>query len=507
MKVEPPFIFLGTHLTIRKTKIVATLGPASCSEEMLARMIVTGVDVVRLNFSHGKAEEHIQRAEMVRAIAAKLGRPIGVLCDLQGPKIRIGRFENGSVELASGDKFILDANCKLGNQQRVGLDYKKLPGEVSKGTVLLLDDGRIVMSVEAIKGSEIHCMVELGGILSNNKGINRQGGGLSAAALTAKDKADIKTAVALEADFIAISFPRSARDIAQARELIKKAGGTASIVAKIERAEAIEALEEIIDASDVIMVARGDLGVEVGDAAVPGLQKRMIRMARARNKVVITATQMLESMISNPIPTRAEVSDVANAVLDGTDAIMLSAESAVGRYPLEAVSAMHRVCLQAEKEYYAQRIDQRVDEGFQRVDEAIAMAAIFTARHLKIKAIAALTQSGSSAQWLSRAHTVVPIYALSPEKVARRKLTLYRGVYPYPIDQTNKTRDDILHEMEQTLLRNDVVQKGDLVLLTFGEPITTAGRTNTLKIIRIGELTGAEPTNETDFQVLKENQE
>jgi len=493
-------------LTIRKTKIVATLGPASSSEEMLARIIMAGVDVVRLNFSHGKPEEHIQRAEHVRSIAARLGRPIGVLCDLQGPKIRIGKFENGSIEINQGDKFILDADCKLGNQQRVGLDYKQLPQEVSLGTVLLLDDGRIVMSVEAVKGNEVHCVIELGGKLSDNKGINRQGGGLSAAALTDKDKQDIKTAVALEADFIAVSFPRSAADINEARELIKKAGGTASVVAKIERAEAIEVLEEIIDAADVIMVARGDLGVEVGDAAVPGLQKRMIRMARDRNKLVITATQMMESMITNPIPTRAEVSDVANAVLDGTDAIMLSAESAIGRYPLEAVAAMHRVCLQAEKEYYAHRIDQRFDESFERVDEAVAMAAIFIARHFGIKAIAALTQSGASAQWLSRAHTLVPIYALSPEKVARRKLTLYRGVYPYPVDQANKTRDDILHEMEQTLLSNGVVQRGDLVLLTFGEPITTAGRTNTLKVIKVGEP-GADLHQETGFQMLKENQE
>jgi len=493
-------------LSIRKTKIVATLGPASGSEETLGRMIMAGVDVVRLNFSHGKPEEHIQRAELVRSIAARLGRPIGVLCDLQGPKIRIGKFENGGIELAPGDKFILDAECRLGNQQRVGLDYQELPREVNPGTVLLLDDGRIVMSVEAVEGGEIHCVVVLGGTLSNNKGINRQGGGLSAAALTDKDRQDIKTAVALEADFIAVSFPKTASDIYEARELIKAAGGTASIVAKIERAEAIAVLEEIIDAADVIMVARGDLGVEVGDAAVPGLQKRMIRMARDRNKLVITATQMMESMITNPIPTRAEVSDVANAVLDGTDAIMLSAESAIGRYPLEAVSAMHRVCVQAEKEYYAQRIDQRFDETFDRVDEAIAMAAIFAARHFQIKAIAALTQSGASAQWLSRAHTLVPIYALSPEKTARRKLTLYRGVYPYPVEQEGKTRDDILHEMEQVLLSNGVVQKGDLVLLTFGEPITTAGRTNTMKIIKVGEL-WEEPTQETDFQLLKENQE
>jgi pyruvate kinase len=472
-------------VTLRKTKIVATLGPASSSEEMIARMIVAGVDVVRLNFSHGSAEDHIQRAETVRSIALKLGRPVGVLCDLQGPKIRIGKFELGSVKLAAGDTFILDADCKLGNQQRVGLDYKTLPKEVGPGSVLLLDDGRIVMAVEAVQGSEIICTVVSGGILSNNKGINRQGGGLSAAALTEKDKQDIKTAVALEADFIALSFPRSGADVEQARRLVRKAGGNASIVAKIERAEAIEALEEIIDASDVIMVARGDLGVEVGDAAVPGLQKRMIRMARAQNKVVITATQMLESMITSPIPTRAEVSDVANAVLDGTDAVMLSAESAVGHYPLESVSAMHRVCLEAEKEYHGRQLPQKVNQEFQRTDEAIAMAAIYTAEHLQVAAIAALTQSGTAAQWLSRADTLVPIYALSPLKEARRKLTLYRGVYPYPIDQAGKKRDEILREMEDTLVRYGVVSKDDLVLFTFGEPIGKEGGTNTLKIVKI----------------------
>lgn len=472
-------------MSLRKTKIVATLGPASSSEEMIARMIVAGVDVVRLNFSHGSAEDHIQRAETVRRIALKLGRPVGVLCDLQGPKIRIGKFELGSVKLAVGDTFILDAACELGNQQRVGLDYKALPEEVGPGSVLLLDDGRIVMAVDMVKGSEIHCIVTTGGILSNNKGINRQGGGLSAAALTDKDKQDIKTAVALEADFVALSFPRSGADVEQARKLVRKAGGSASIVAKIERAEAIDALEEIIAASDVIMVARGDLGVEVGDAAVPGLQKRMIRMARAQNKVVITATQMLESMINNPIPTRAEVSDVANAVLDGTDAVMLSAESAVGHYPLEAVSAMHRVCLEAEKEYHGRQLPQKVNQEFQRTDEAIAMAAIYTAEHLKVKAIAALTQSGTVAQWLSRADTLVPIYALSPLKQARRKLTLYRGVYPYPIDHAGKQRDEILQEMEDTLVRYGVVSKADLVLFTFGEPIGTEGGTNTMKIVKI----------------------
>jgi len=474
-------------LTLRKTKIVATLGPSSSSEEMLARMITAGVNVVRLNFSHGLAEDHIKRAEIVRSIAMKLGRPVGVLCDLQGPKIRIGKFELGNVSLKTGDLFVLDADCVLGNQYQVGLDYKTLPQEVAEGAILLLDDGRITMQVDRVKGNQIHCVVLSGGILSNNKGINRQGGGLSADALTKKDREDIKTAVALEADYIAISFPKSALDVELARTLVRKAGGTASIIAKIERAEAIENLEAIIEASDAIMVARGDLGVEVGDAAIPGLQKRMIRMARAQNKLVITATQMMESMITSPIPTRAEVSDVANAVLDGTDAVMLSAETAAGQYPLETVQAVHRVVMEAEKEYFSQQHIRKLDQVFVKTDEAIAAATIYTAQHLKIKAIAALTQSGNAAQWLSRADAEVPIYALSPDKFARRKLTLHRGVYPYPIKQENKNRDEILQEMEQVLLQQQVVNPGDLVLLTFGEPIGSPGGTNTLKIVKIGE--------------------
>lgn len=473
-------------MTLRKTKIVATLGPSSSSREVIERMVDAGVDVVRLNFSHGTAQDHIDRAELVRTIARERRRPVGVLCDLQGPKIRIGRFENSKIQLNTGDKFVLDAACKLGDQDCVGLDYETLPSEVEPGTVLLLDDGRIVMTVDTVEGSKINCTIKVGGTLSNNKGINRQGGGLSAEALTDKDREDIKTAAALEADYIAISFPRSGADVQLARDLVRAAGGHAGIVAKIERAEAIPALEEIIDASDVIMVARGDLGVEVGDAAVPGLQKRMIRLARARNKLVITATQMMESMISSPIPTRAEVSDVANAVLDGTDAVMLSAETAAGQYPVEAISAMHRVCLEAEKDYDSQHLTPKFNEQFQRIDESIAMATIYTAQHLKVKAIAALTQSGSSVLWLSRSNTTVPIYALTTERDTRRKLTLYRGVYPYRIDPTND-RDQLLLEAEEQLLRRGAVRDGDLVLLTIGEPIGYAGSTNTMKIVQVGE--------------------
>ncbi|MBI5936982.1 MAG: pyruvate kinase [Betaproteobacteria bacterium] len=472
---------------LRRTKIVATLGPSCSDPKVLDKMAEAGVDVVRLNFSHGKPEDHIQRAELIRSIAKTRGRAIGVLVDLQGPKIRIGKFKDGKISLNVGDPFTLDATCELGDQTRVGLDYKELIKDVSRGSTLILDDGRIEMWVEEVKGNEVHCKVTRGGPLSNNKGINRKGGGLSAAALTDKDKEDIKTAALLKADYVAVSFPKSAADIQEARELLQAAKCKAWIVAKIERVEAIEALEEIINASDAIMVARGDLGVEVGDAAVPALQKKMIRMAQERNKLVITATQMMESMISSPIPTRAEVSDVANAVLDGTDAVMLSAETAAGQYPVETVEAMHRICVEAEKEMEPFFDGKLLDHGFLRVDEAIAMSAAFTALHLNVKAIAAMTQSGSTALWMSRMSTNVPIYALTPETETRRKVSLFRGVYPINFRPSSQERDQLLAEAEDELRRRGAVRNGDLILLTIGEPIGRPGGTNTLKIVRVGE--------------------
>jgi pyruvate kinase len=472
---------------IRRTKIVGTLGPASSDPKILDKMMEAGLDVVRLNFSHGTSKDHIERAELVRSLARARGRAVGVLVDLQGPKIRIGKFKDGKISLNKGDSFVLDAECKLGDQTKVGLDYKDLPKDVSRGATLLLDDGRIEMWVEVVKGSAIHCKVIQGGVLSNNKGINRKGGGLSASALTEKDVEDIKTAALLKADYLAVSFPKTARDIQQARDLIKAAGGKSLIVAKIERAEAITHLEDILEASDAIMVARGDLGVEVGDAAVPALQKRMIRMARERNKLVITATQMMESMISSPIPTRAEVSDVANAVLDGTDAVMLSAETAAGQYPIEAIAAMDRVCLEAEKESESIFSNERLDHSFLRVDEAIAMSTAFTSLHLNIKAIAALTQSGNTCLWMSRMSISVPIYALTPEVETRRKVTLYRGVYPINFKVSKESdREELLQAAEEELRRRGAVREGDLIILTIGEPIGKSGGTNTLKIVKVG---------------------
>ncbi len=471
----------------RHTKIVATLGPASSDPQILEAIIRAGVDVVRLNFSHGKLEDHIALAASLREIAARVGRTVGILADLQGPKIRVGKFEEGKVTLEEGSPYILDARCALGNRERAGLDYKDLPRDVSAGNVLLRDDGRIVLDVERVVGHEIHTVVRHGGVLSNNKGINRQGGGLSAPALTAKDMDDIKTAALIGADFLAVSFPKSASDMYMARQLMLAAGSQALTIAKIERVEAVAALSEILDASDGVMVARGDLAVEVGDAAVPALQKRMIRMARERNKLTITATQMMESMILSPIPTRAEVSDVANAVLDGTDAVMLSAETAAGKYPVQTVESVVRICLEAEKSDEVTLDREFLDRVFTRIDQSIAMAALFAAYHLKVKAVAALTQSGSTALWMSRLNCGVPIYALTPEPATLTKMTLYREVYPLLIKQMQSDRDVQLYEAEQLLIGAGVVKKGDLIVLTIGEPVGTTGGTNTLKIIRVGE--------------------
>jgi pyruvate kinase len=472
---------------MRNTKIVATLGPASSDPAVLERMMRAGVDVVRLNFSHGTAADHEARADLVRETCRKVGRTVGIMADLQGPKIRVGKFRDGKVSLRPGDPFVLDAACEMGDAGRVGLDYKELPRDVKPGDVLLLDDGKIVLDVREVRGTEIRTVTRHGGVLSNNKGINRQGGGLTAPALTPKDIEDIRTAARLKVDFLAVSFPKSAADMFMAQELLRAGGGHAFLIAKIERAEAIPALEEIMLACDGIMVARGDLAVEVGDATVPALQKRMIRQARELNKLTITATQMMESMISSPVPTRAEVSDVANAVLDGTDAVMLSAESASGQYPVEAIEAMSRICIEAEKSQTVTLDKEFLDRVFHRVDQSIAMGAIFTAHHLKVKAIASLTESGSTALWMSRLPCGVPIYALTSQTATRYRATLFRGVFPLIVRYIGHDREELLEEAESVLVASGAAKDGDLIVVTIGEPIGTAGGTNTLKIVRVGE--------------------
>lgn len=475
----------------RATKIVATLGPASSDPALLEEMIRAGVNVVRLNFSHGKAQDHIDRATLVRAAAQRAGREVAIMADLQGPKIRVGKFSEGKVMLEPGQKFILDAaRTELGDIHAVGLDYKSLPREVKAGDVLLLNDGLIVITVDAVKGEQVHTTVKLGGELSNNKGINKQGGGLTAPALTAKDMDDIRTAMAFQADYVAVSFPKNATDMEMARQLCNVAaaehgGHRPGLIAKIERAEAIPLLEEILLASDGIMVARGDLAVEVGNAAVPALQKRMIKLAREHDRVVITATQMMESMITNPVPTRAEVSDVANAVLDGTDAVMLSAETAAGKFPLETVVEMAKICQAAEGGEHPRLDADFTGKTFTRIDQSIAMGALFTADHLGAKAIVAMTDSGSTALWMSRHLVQVPIYALTPKVSTQRKMTLYRNVRPLLMD-TSADRDTALQDAENHLKKRAIVQTGDVYAITCGEPMGAPGGTNMLKICRVG---------------------
>jgi len=474
---------------LRRTKIVATLGPATDDPKVLDEVICAGVDVVRINLSHGSHAEHMQRAEWVRNRAQASGRQVGLLADLQGPKIRIGKFREGSIQLAVGDLFTLDAALPLdsGDQQRVGLTFKQLPNDVARGDTLLLDDGQIVLWVNEVAGPEVRCKVVVGGKLSSNKGLNKQGGGLSAPALTDKDREDICFAAEVEADYVAVSFVRSAEDVNEARRLLREAGGKGGILAKIERAEAVDAIEEIIDASDAIMVARGDLGVEIGDAELPAVQKQLIKLARSMNCVVITATQMMQSMIDSPIPTRAEVFDVANAVLDGTDAVMLSAETAAGRYPAKAVEAMDRVCREAEKQSEVRRSDHRLHSVFGRIDEAIAMATMYTANHLGVAAIAALTESGATPKWMSRISSGIPIYALTPHVATRRKVTLFRGVYPISFDLRGTDTVRANREVVEELLRRGAIRNDDLVIITKGDFDGREGATNVMKIVRVGD--------------------
>ncbi|MEN9887932.1 MAG: Pyruvate kinase [Pseudomonadota bacterium] len=471
----------------RATKIVATLGPASSDPSLLEAMIRAGVNVVRLNFSHGTAQDHIQRSQLVREASQRAGREVAIMADLQGPKIRVGKFAEGKVMLEDGAAFVLDADrTEPGDVGGVGLDYKELPRDVKPDDVLLLNDGLLVLKVVRVLGAAVHTEVVVGGELSNNKGINKQGGGLTAPALTAKDMDDIKTAMALKADYVAVSFPKNATDMALARQLCNVAcvdGHRPGLIAKIERAEAIPELESILNVSDGIMVARGDLAVEVGNAAVPALQKHMIRLARQMDKVVITATQMMESMILAPVPTRAEVSDVANAVLDGTDAVMLSAETAAGKYPLQTVQEMAKICMAAEKAHSHELQSDFLSKTLNRIDKAIAMGALFTAHQLGAKAIVALTDSGSTALWMSRHDVGMPLYALTPKLATQRKMALYRNVRPLLMD-TSADRDTALADAEAHLKSRGIVQAGDVYAITCGEPMGAPGGTNMLKICR-----------------------
>lgn len=475
----------------RRTKILTTLGPATDTPEVLEALIKAGANVVRLNFSHGSAQDHINRAAMVRSAAKKLNTYVGILGDLQGPKIRVARFKDTKIQLSIGDVFTLDAQLDKdsGDQQQVGLDYKELPNDVTPGDVLLLDDGRVQLRVTAIEGSKVITQVIIGGPLSNNKGINKQGGGLTADALTDKDKADILTAAEIGVEYLAVSFPRNGEEMKYARNLAEKAGLKTKLVAKVERAEVVatdEALDDVILASDAVMVARGDLGVEIGDAELVAVQKNIIARTRTLNRIVITATQMMESMIENPMPTRAEVMDVANAVLDGTDAVMLSAETAAGAYPVETVQAMANVCLGAESHPSIVKSRHRVQEEFTTVEETIALSTMYAANHLTgVKAIVALSESGATPQLMSRISSHMPIYCLSRHARTLGSAALYRGVYSIYFDSTTVEEDSLTLSALAELKLQGHVESGDVVLFTCGDRMETVGGTNTCKILTV----------------------
>ena len=478
-------------MQLRRTKIVATLGPATSSPEVLKSIIAAGADVVRLNFSHGSAADHRQRAATVLQAAKEVGRHVALLADLQGPKVRVARFTHNKVQLHEGQEFLLDPSMDLeaGTEHAVGLDFPELGKDLHKDDILLLDDGRIVLKVLRVSEDKVYTQVEIGGPLSNNKGINLQGGGLSAPALTDKDRADLITAAEIGVDYIAISFVRNAEDMHEARALLEKANSNASLIAKIERAEAIDPaiLEGIIEASEGVMVARGDLAVEIGDALLVGVQKDIIKHTRRLNRIVITATQMMESMITSPMPTRAEVSDVANAVMDGTDAVMLSAETAVGDFPAQTVEAMARVCLGAEQHRNAYKSSHRVDISVHNIDESVALSAMYAANHLNgVKAIICMTQTGQTPLLMSRIRSGIPIFAFTPEEETQRRVCLYRGVITHPFDSDVLENSEVNHVAVEQLKNLGVVKNGDIVLITKGDYVKAHGGTNTLKVVRVG---------------------
>lgn len=471
----------------RRTKIIATLGPGTDEPEVLENLIRAGVDVFRLNMSHGDPGKQLERAMRVRETSSRLRWQVALMVDLQGPKIRVERFKNGFTTLESGDHFTLDADdpSLLGDDRRVGVSYEQLSEDVQQGDMLLLDDGLISMRVQSVNKGQVHCLVENGGILTDRKGLNLQGGGLSVAGLAEHDLPNIKLAAEMGADFVAVSFVSSAADIEHARQLLREAGSEASLIAKIERMEAIENLEEICEASDVIMVARGDLGVEIGDEELPGLQKLIIRTAIRYNRVVATATQMMQSMIENPVPTRAEVLDVANAVLDGTDAVMLSAETAIGKHPVKVIESMNRICLGAERHFEAEGDITHLNVRFERIDQAIASAAMFMATNVSVKAIIALTESGSTAQWLSRVQSSVPIYAFSSNNASRRKMAMFRDVFPVKQESESADADEVISAALQILMAHGAVSENDRIIVTMGDTMNKSGGTNSLRFIKL----------------------
>ncbi|MEE2803173.1 MAG: pyruvate kinase [Pseudomonadota bacterium] len=479
---------------MRRTKIVASLGPSTDEPAVMQELVDAGIDIARINLSHGSHDDHRRRARELHACAENRGRAVGLLLDLQGPKIRVECFQKGPVTLENGAIFVIDSEhpAQSGTAKRVGTSYPHLSRDLELGDSLLLDDGNVVLTVEELSDTSVTARVEEGGVLSDHKGINRRGGGLTARALTDKDRLDVQLAAEIGADYVGVSFVRDADDLDTARRWLREAGCEAHLVAKIERVEALDNIDAIIGASDVIMVARGDLGVEIGDAELPGVQKRLIATAQKANKVVITATQMMQSMVSSLQPTRAEVLDVANAVLDGTDAVMLSAETAVGQHPPRVVEAMNRICRGAEQHAGVSTPRERGDARFDDTDEAIAMAAMYTANHYDVSGILAMTESGSTAKWMSRITSAIPIFAMTRWPATERRTALYRGVYPVSFDPTSMGADSINQQAMTKLKQAGMVTQGDRLVVTQGDWSGISGRTNSMKIITVGDINGKE---------------
>jgi pyruvate kinase len=476
---------------MRRTKIIATVGPSTDKPGMLEKLLIAGVDLFRVNYSHQDHADHERRVEEIRKTASSLNMEVGIICDLQGPKIRIEKFAGGKITLGEGDSFTINAEMEndAGDQEQVGVTYKNLANDVKVGNKLLIDDGKLVLKIAEITGNQIKCEVIMGGELSNSKGINLQGGGLSAAALTQKDQEDLKHGVKIGADYFAVSFARMAEDILEARRLLDAEGSNASIIAKFERAEALENAESIIEVSDAIMIARGDLGVEIGDAALPPVQKRLINLARNMDRAVITATQMMESMIDHQIPLRAEVFDVANAVMDGTDAVMLSGETSIGLFPDKVVEKMSRICEETEKQRTTMISDHRLNQRFERIDEAIAMSTMYAANHIGARAIASLTETGSTCLWMSRISSGIPVFAFTQHTSTMRKVKLFRGVYPIRFDITHTNPLEANKEVIEDLMEQDIVSNGDYVIITKGDLQGHRGGTNNMKILQVGDAT------------------
>ncbi len=480
---------------MRRTKIIATLGPATDAPGMLERLVEAGVDLFRINYSHQGHAEHRERFRAIRAVAQEKNMEIGVVADLQGPKVRVKRFRDGGALLNAGAEFTLDPSLAddAGDESQVGITYPALHRDVSPADLLLLDDGRIVLEVTGADGAKVRCRTRVGGKLSNNKGINLKGGGLSTGALTEKDFQDLAHGVEMGADYFAVSFVATAADVHNARSLLDQAGSSAGVIAKFERAEALENAAAVIEAADAIMIARGDLGVEIGDAALPPVQRKLLKQARAMARPVIIATQMMESMINNPVPTRAEVFDVANAVQGGADAVMLSGETSIGSFPDQVVQSMARICEETEKQEETRRSDHRINQEFKRIDEAIAMSAMYAANHINAQTIASLTETGSTCLWMSRISSDIPIMAFTRHTSTMRKVRLYRDVYPIYFDVTHTDPLEINREIIATLRKLGLAEEGDIVLLTKGDLRGHRGGTNNLKIIRVGEEASAPP--------------